>query len=272
MVESPERNARIRFAKFDTVKISVCVITLNEEANLDRCLTSCKDLAEEIVVLDSGSTDATESIANRFQARWHKREWLGYVGQKNRLLDLAKHEWVLSLDADEELSPNLREEIRGLALDDAPDAIAGFSMPRCVLYDGRWIRHGDWYPDRLVRLFRREQARFEGGKVHERLSIQGSVQALEGEIFHYSFTDSSDHWRRCQHYARLWAETRIEKGKTAGPLAPVLHSAFRWLRGYVLRFGFLDGRQGWNIAMMSAKEVHLKYRLLRTLPRQGRSS
>lgn len=248
------------------MKISFCLITLNEESNLPRCLRSCADLADEIVVLDSGSTDGTERIAKEFGARFSHQDWLGYVGQKNKVLSLATHEWVFSIDADEELSPELRAEIRRLKADERlSDDFSGYLMPRCVLYEGRWIRHGDWYPDRLVRLFRRRAAHFTGGKVHERLEIRGLLDSLRGELYHHSFKDAADHWARCEKYARLWAETQFEAGQTAGPLAPFTHAAFRWLRGYVLKRGFLDGPQGWRIAAFCAREVALKYRLLRDL-------
>jgi glycosyltransferase involved in cell wall biosynthesis len=249
------------------VKISFCLITLNEEHNLSRCLASCADLADEIVVLDSGSTDATARIARRFGAAFAHQDWLGYVGQKNRVLSLAKYPWVFSLDADEELSPELRDEIRLFKTVEPAADRSAFSVPRCVFYEGRWIRHGDWYPDRLVRLFRRERGRFAGGKVHERLEIEGRVVALHGELHHYSFRDAADHWARCRTYARLWAETQHEAGRTSNALAPCLHAAFRWLRGYVLRRGFLDGRPGWRIAVLCARETFLKYRLLREMKR-----
>jgi glycosyltransferase involved in cell wall biosynthesis len=244
------------------MKISLCLITLNEEENLGRCLRSCADLADEIVIVDSGSRDATPRIAREFGARFEHQDWLGYVGQKNKVLSLARNEWVFSIDADEELSPELREEIRLLREVDPAGDVGGFSMPRCVLYEGRWIRHGDWYPDRLVRLFRRSRAQFAGGRVHERLELEGRVVPLRGELHHYSFRDAEDHWARCQKYARLWAETQHEKGRTAGAWSGYSHAFFRWLRGYVLRRGFLDGRQGWRIAGFCAREVLLKYQLL----------
>jgi glycosyltransferase involved in cell wall biosynthesis len=250
------------------MKISFYLITLNEEENLPRCLKSCANLADEIVVLDSGSKDGTEQIARQFGARFERQEWLGYVGQKNKVLSLAKHPWVFSLDADEEFSPELIEEIKLLrGIEPAADR-SGFSMRRCVLYEGRWIRHGDWYPDRLVRLFRRDRGRFVGGKVHERLEISGRLVSLRGEIYHYSFRNPQDHWERSQKYARLWAETQQEAGQTAGALTAYGHAAHRWLRGYVLRRGFLDGKQGWRIAAFCAREVFLKYRLLRQMNRK----
>lgn len=251
------------------MKISFCLITLNEEENLPRCLRSCADLADEIVIVDSGSTDGTERIAAEFGARFVHQDWLGYVGQKNQVLGLAQHDWVFSLDADEELSPALREEIRAHKQFELPTAVSGFSVPRCVCYEGRWIRHGDWYPDRLTRLFRRARAKFAGGRVHERLEIAGGVSPLRGDLHHYSFRGAADHRARSERYARLWAQDKSAAGKTAGALAPGLHAAFRWLRGYVLRGGFLDGDQGRRIAALCAREVFLKYRLLRKLNQAG---
>ncbi|MCI0535884.1 MAG: glycosyltransferase family 2 protein [Verrucomicrobiales bacterium] len=247
------------------MKISFCLITLNEEQNLARCLRSCSDLADEIVVVDSGSTDRTARVAHERGARWIEQPWLGFVGQKNRAVELATQDWIFSIDADEELSRELHEEVRQLKLHPPALEISGFSMPRCVLYEGRWIRHGDWYPDRLVRLFRRERGQFTGGKVHERLKISGKIRALKGELFHHSFQDAADHWARCQKYARLWAETQHEAGRSATCLAPALHALVRGFRAYVLRRGFLDGRLGWRIALFSAREVYLKYALLRQM-------
>ena len=248
------------------MKISFCLITLNEAENLARALQSCAGLADEIVVLDSGSTDDTEKIARNFGARFERQDWLGYVGQKNKVLSLATHDWVFSLDADEELSSALREEILSFKkFAAAPEAVSGYSMPRCVLFAGRWIRHGDWYPDRLVRLFRRDRAKFTGGQVHERLEISGGIAKLRGDLNHYSFCGKVERRPRDDKYARLWAEDKLAAGKTAAALAPAAHAAFRWLRGYILRGGFLDGEQGWRIARICARETFLKYRLLREL-------
>ncbi len=247
------------------MKTSFCLITLNEQENLARCLQSCADLADEIVIVDSGSTDGTQDIARQFKARWQHQDWLGYVGQKNVVLSLAQHEWVFSLDADEELSPQLRAEIRALKQADISNDVSGYSLPRCVLYEGKWIRHGDWYPDRLTRLFRRTRARFAGGRVHERLEIEGQIIPLAGDLHHYSFKNAVDHWQRCEKYARLWAETQAEAGRRANFISPYSHAAFRWFRGFILRRGFLDGRQGWQIANYCAREVHRKYQILREL-------
>ena len=250
------------------MKISACLITLNEEKNLPTCLRSCENLADEIVIVDSGSTDGTEKAALQFGAKFVRKEWAGYVEQKNHVLSLAENEWILSLDADEELSPRLRDEIAALKKSDPSMEIGGFDMPRCVQYEGRWIRHGDWYPDRLVRLFRRGKARFAGGRVHERLEISGTIKSLRGDLYHHSFVSTEDHWRRCERYARLWAQDKHEAGWKSGRFAPELHGMFRWTRAYLLRAGFLDGRPGWRIACISAREASLKYKTLRSLNQQ----
>jgi hypothetical protein len=192
--------------------------------------------------------------------------WEGYVRQKNHVLRLASHPWVLSLDADEALSAELRAEIlERKHPGNAVQPFAGYSMPRCVCYEGRWIRHGDWYPDRLTRLFLRENARFEGGQVHERLVLSGEVGRLHGEIQHFSFKDAADHWARGRKYARLWAEDKKAQGRWCAVWDPGLHAVFRWVRGYVLRGGFLEGGLGLRIAIYSACEVYWKYLLLRRL-------
>jgi hypothetical protein len=148
---------------------------------------------------------------------------------------------------------------------DADIGVAAFSKPRCVLYEGRWIRHGDWYPDRLVRLFRKDRARFAGGKVHEHIEVAGSCARLRGDLYHHSFRDAADHWARCQKYAKLWAETQFEAGRKTSLRAQAGHALFRFVRAYLFRRGFLDGKLGWRIAIYATREVNLKYSLLRSM-------
>jgi glycosyltransferase involved in cell wall biosynthesis len=247
------------------MKISFCLITLNEEENLERCLSSFRNLADEIVILDSGSIDRTADIARAHGARFEHQPWQGYVAQKNSVLARASHDWIFSIDADEAFSPELYAEIARIKSGSPGPEVTGYSMPRCVLYEGRWIRHGDWYPDRLTRLFRRDKARFAGGKVHERLETSGRIIPLEGDLHHHSFRDAADHWARCQKYARLWAESKFEEGKSALPGAPFGHAVFRFARAYLARRGFLDGPLGLRIAWFAAREVQLKYSLLREM-------
>jgi len=245
------------------MKISACIITLNEEANLQRCLKSIQGIANEIVVVDSGSDDRTPLIATDHNARFIHHDWEGYVDQKNFCISKATHPWVLSIDADEELSTELRDELAALKEKGPEESAAGYSMARVTFFENCWIRYGDWYPDVLVRLFRKEKARFVGGKVHERLEIDGPVLPLAGELHHYSFRDVADLRARGEKYARLWAESARAEGRTAAPLSPVLHGTARFLRNYLVRGGWKGGMRGFRIAVHCARYVYLKYQLLR---------
>jgi glycosyltransferase involved in cell wall biosynthesis len=250
------------------MKISACIITLNEERNLSRCLKSIAPVADEILVVDSGSADLTREIARQSGARVISQEWLGYVGQKNFALDQSAHPWVLSIDADEELSPELAGAIARLKSDsgvDSPGAPNGYEVSRIVFYRGRWIRHGDWYPDRLVRLFRRAEARFGGGQVHEKLELPGAHPILPGYLHHFTYENAADRDQRCVRYAALWAQSAHEQGRRAHPWSAPLHAVARLGKGFLLKRGFLDGAIGWDIAMGNAREVWLKYHLLRQL-------
>ena len=254
------------------MKISACIITLNEERNLPRCLESVAPLADEILVVDSGSTDATLDIAARFGARVAHQNWLGYVGQKNFALDHALHDWVLSIDADEEISGELAASIARVKADPAaeqPGAPDGYQVSRIVFYRGRWIRHGDWYPDRLVRLFRRAEGRFRGGRVHEKLELRGEHPILPGHLHHFTYENASDRADRCARYAALWAQSAHEQHRRASAWSGPLHALARWGKGYVLKGGYRDGAIGWDIAAGNAREVRLKYHLLRKLNRES---
>ncbi len=250
------------------MKITACIITLNEERDLPRCLKSIAPVSDEILVVDSGSKDATVEIAGRFGARVVHQDWLGYVGQKNFALDQAAYPWVLNIDADEELSPELANSISRIKSDpaaDSPESPEGYEVSRVVFYRGRWIRHGDWYPDRLVRLFRRDKVRFSGGRVHERLEAPGTHPLLRGDLRHFTYDNAADRAERCAHYAALWAQSAHEEGRRAGAWDPLLHALARFSKGFLLKRGFLDGAIGWDIAMGNAREVWLKYHLLRQL-------
>jgi glycosyltransferase involved in cell wall biosynthesis len=249
------------------MKISACIITLDEERNLARCLKSVAPLADEILVVDSGSTDATPAIARQFGARVLGQDWLGYVGQKNFALDHALHEWVLSIDADEEISPELAESIARVKADPIAGP-NGYEFSRIVFYRGRWIRHGDWYPDRLVRLFRRSEARFGGGRVHEKLELPGEHPILPGHLHHFTYENASDRADRCAKYAALWAQSAHEERRRAHAWSGPVHALARLGRGFLLKGGFLDGAIGWDIAVGNAREVGLKYQLLWKLNRE----
>ncbi|MEM1159090.1 MAG: glycosyltransferase family 2 protein [Verrucomicrobiota bacterium] len=241
------------------MKISACIITLNEEENLPRCLTSIGDLADEIVVVDSGSTDRTNYIATDFNARFIRNEWNGYVAQKNFALSKAKFNWVLCLDADEEVSPELRQSILMLKAKKPAETVSGYEMSRVVDYQGTHVRFGDWYPDTLVRLFKKDAAEFAGGHVHERLEIQGEIKPLKGEIIHHSFKDEADYLQRMDHYSTLWAEQKRVDGESASMLAPYTHSIWRFLRSYLIKGGCRGGSLGLKLSKLQAREVFLKY-------------
>jgi glycosyltransferase involved in cell wall biosynthesis len=259
------------------MKISACLITLNEERNLPRCLKSVAPLVDEIILVDSGSTDRTLEIAHEFGAVIIHQTWLGYVAQKNLALAEATHPWVLSIDADEEISTELAAAITKIksTTPDAPTNAPptarpapdpdGYQFSRIVFYAGRWIRHGDWYPDRLVRLFQRDRARFTGGLVHEKLEIAGPTPLLPGHLHHFTYGGPADRAARSVKYARLWAQSAHETGKRANFFSPYLHAKARFLKGYFLKRGFLDGPIGWDIALGNALEVWLKYALLRKM-------
>jgi glycosyltransferase involved in cell wall biosynthesis len=253
------------------MKVSACLITRNEERNLERCLSSVAPLVDEILVVDSGSADATLEIAAKFGARILHQDWLGYVGQKNIALAHARHSWVLSIDADEEISPELAASIARVKANpaaDVPGAPNGYQVSRIVFYRGRWIRHGDWYPDRLVRLFRRTEARFSGGRVHEKLELRGEHPILPGHLHHFTYENAFDRADRCARYAALWAETAHEQHRRAFAWSGPLHAVARWGKGYILKRGFLDGAIGWDVAAGNAREVWLKYKLLREMNRE----
>ena len=178
---------------------------------------------------------------------------------------------MLSIDADEEISPELATAIAQVKADaaaDLPDAPNGYQFSRIVFYRGRWIRHGDWYPDRLVRLFRRAEGRFSGGHVHEKLELRGEHPILPGHLHHFTYENASDRANRCARYARLWAQTAHEEHRRAYPWSPPLHALARLGKGFVLKRGFLDGAAGWDVAVGNAKEVWQKYHLLRKMNRE----
>ncbi|MEO0453457.1 MAG: glycosyltransferase family 2 protein [Verrucomicrobiota bacterium] len=245
------------------MKISTCIITRNEEDNLPRCLQSVATLSDEIIIIDSGSTDRTKFIATEFNARFITHEWEGYVGQKNFACSKAKHDWILSIDADEEVSPDLSQSILEVKNSQQATELTGYDMVRVVRFMDTWIRFGDWYPDLLVRLFKKEAAHFEGGRVHERLVIEGTTSRLEGELYHYTYRDWEDQKQRVSHYASLWAQDAREKGKASTPLSPLTHSLWRLIRSYLIKGGWKGGALGWKLAVAQAHETYLKYKELR---------
>ena len=240
------------------MKISFCIITLNEDQNLPRCLASCAGLADEIVVLDSGSSDATERIAREAGARWEVMAWQGYVAQKNRLLDMARNDWVFSIDADEEISPQLRKEILRIKSGEPGDRISGYSIPRCVFHEGRWIRHGNWYPDRKVRLWRKGQAQWQGNP-HEKLMLQGNARRLRGDLLHFSNESIDQLLGKISLVSTLYVGRAQAQDKRAGWVDLLVRPWWKFFRAYIIRLGFLDGWQGYYIAWMESFSTATRY-------------
>jgi len=250
--------------------LSAIIITKNEEASVSRCLKSIR-FADEIIVVDSGSTDRTVAVAREHGARVFVEEWKGYTQQKNSALEKANGEWVVSLDADEEFSAAAQEDIRRLIRENDP-AMLACAFRRVVFYLGRWIRHGDWYPDYVVRLWRRRAGRFEGGRVHESVRVDGIVRQASGEILHYTYRDLQDQQERMERYSKLWAQDQFERGRLPTGVDLWLRPPARFLRGCFLKGGCMDGWRGWLIAWMCAKEVGMKYRALRDLQWAARAA
>lgn len=237
--------------------LSAILITRNEEANLEDCLASLDGLATQIVVVDTQSTDRTLVIAQRYGALISSPpDWPGFGPQKNRALDLASEDWVLSLDADERLTPELRAEIKGVL--DKPQTDC-YAIPRLSWYCGRFMRHSGWTPDYVDRLFKRGSARFSTDLVHERLIPKGPVLRLKNQMLHYSFMNLAQVQEKMERYSTASAQQAFARGKTASPLKAILHGAWSFFRTYILRAGFLDGPQGFSLALANAKGSYLRY-------------
>lgn len=236
-------------------KLSVTIITRNEEADLGAALESVC-WADEIVVVDSGSTDRTVEIARRFTAQVTVHPWQGYVGQKNLAASMTTNDWVLSLDADERVTPELAASIRA-ALTNPTDA--AYRCSRVAWHLGQWIRSTDWYPDRQVRLYDKRQAEWSGRHVHEALAVRGSIGTLAGELQHYPYRDIADHLETIDRYTTLAAKQMHEQGRRPGLPAMVLQPLFAFSRNYLLRGGLRDGRTGFVISAMNAYYVFLKF-------------
>ncbi|MDZ4056515.1 MAG: glycosyltransferase family 2 protein [Polynucleobacter sp.] len=223
--------------------LSVILITRNEEANLRDCLTSLGGLAQQVVVVDTASTDRTIEIATEWGATLSQpADWPGFGPQKNRALDLATGEWVLSLDADERLTPELRSEIAAVLAN--PEKATCFAIPRLSWYCGRFIRHSGWSPDYVDRLFKRGTARFSDDLVHERLIASGPVAKLASPMLHYSFMDFSQVLQKIDRYSSASAQQAFARGKRGSVGKAVLHGLWAFIRTYFIRAGFLDGSQG----------------------------
>jgi len=246
--------------------ISAVVITRDEEDEIDACLASLA-WADEIVVVDSGSTDRTVAIARRRAHKVRTLHFRGFTAQKRAATELAAGPWILSVDADERVTDELREEILAAIDGGVP---VGYRIPRLTWCLGAFVRHGMWYPDYKLRLFRKETGRWEGGKVHERVAVGGPVGTLQSPILHYSFRTIADHHATIDHFTRLGAEDLTAAGQGGSPWNLLIHPPATFLKSYVLRLGFLDGWRGLLIALLSAKHSFRKYARARRILRSRR--
>lgn len=247
--------------------VSVIIITLNEEANLPRCLESVK-WADELIVADTGSTDRTLEIAQHHGARTIQLAWRGFGEAKQRALEAATGEWVLSLDADEVLSDSLKTEIQSILESGTPE-FEGYYLPRRSMFLGHWMSHGGWYPDHVLRLLRREKGRFDERKVHESVSLEGRAGHLKGELLHYSDPDLEHYLRKMNRYTSLSASELYRKGKVASFADILLRPAATFWKIYLFKRGFLDGYYGFLLAVFSSVHVMTKYVKLWLLNRQA---
>lgn len=243
--------------------LSVAVIACDEESNISRCLKSTEALAVahslELVVIDSGSTDRSIEIAESLGAKVSHNDWPGHREQKNVALDRCSHDWVLSLDCDEELTPELAQSILAFFRDGLHRRYCGASMNRRVWFLGRWITHGDWYPDRKVRLFRRSSARWGGSHEHDKIELDGPAFHLHGDLNHFSFRDSAHYIEKIKHYADAYLVRELEAGRHWCLLQNLSRPLWRFFRAYFLRRGFLDGFPGLWIATATAFQTFVRH-------------
>ncbi len=237
--------------------VSACVITRDEASNVGDCIASL-GFADEVVVVDSGSTDDTREIARRAGARVIEQEFLGHVRQKQLAVDEATHDWVFCIDADERVDPALAAEIVA-ALEAPDDAVAGYEVARHTFYLGRFIDHGGWWPEWRLRLFDRRRGRWGGTDPHDHVVLDGRSARLGGELVHFNYRDLSHHVSKIDSYSSIIADRRVERGEPASLLRMVTRPPLRFLRMYVLKGGFRDGARGFIVAWMGAFYVFMKY-------------
>lgn len=239
--------------------ISVCIISGAEAHRISRALESVAGwTSETVIVLNEEVADGTEEIAKRHGARVYREPWKGFVVQKNSVCQKATHPWILGLDADEVVSHELRREIEALFAAGTGEA-AGCSVPRLTFYFGRWIRHGDWYPDRCVRLWRRGSAQWVGVDPHAKLQVDGPVRLLRSELLHYTSDTINYQVTKTVNYADDFARHSLEMGKRITFADLTVRPAWRFVRGYIFKLGFLDGWQGYTIAWLTAFYTFLRY-------------
>ena len=250
--------------------LSVITITLNEESNIGPCLESVR-WADEIIVLDSGSTDRTVAIAQRYTKRVHRVTWEGYGPTRNRGLARAHGEWILWLDADERITPDLGREIQEILERNDP-AVSGYAIPRRAYFLGKWIRHCGWYPGRVTRLFRKSESSFTTARVHEGITIRGVILSSQNDMVHLTDPDLDRYFNKFNRYTTLAAEEMRDAGREASVLDLFVRPPFTFVKMYIIRLGFLDGLHGFILCVLSSAYVFVKYAKLWHIRRgEGRS-
>lgn len=248
------------------MSLSVIIIAHNEAHAIRACLESVA-WADEIIVVDSGSTDDTVAICREFTSLVYVHDWPGFGIQKNRALGYASKDWVLSLDADERISPELRQEMQAVMA--APGTYSAFKMPRLSSFCGRFMRHSGWWPDYVTRLFRRGSARFSDDLVHERLIVSGTTATFNSPLLHDTYRDLEEVLDKVNSYSTAGARMLDQKHRRAGLSTAVLHGLWAFVRTYFLRRGFLDGREGFMLAVSNAEGTYYRYIKLMLLNRKN---
>jgi glycosyltransferase involved in cell wall biosynthesis len=253
------------------MKISAVIITLNEEGNLKRCLNSVAHLVDEIIIVDSFSTDLTKSIAESFNATFIQRNWEGYSKTKNFANALVNSDYILSLDADESLDQELQESIK--ALKSRQQTETYFRLNRKNYLLGKWVRYGGWYPDLKIRLFPKNSAQWQGEHVHEQLHCRNAypIVDLNGHIDHFTANTDGEHWHTISKYSKLRAQEIIDKNQLYGPIKSIGQVISTFIRTYIIKLGVLDGRLGWKVASRSAYSRWMRYQFYRELKIKQRS-
>ena len=249
-------------------RISATVICFNEEEKIEACLKSLL-WADEIIVIDSGSTDRTLEIAGRLTDKIFSNPWSGYGEQKNKAIQKASYDWIFSIDADERVTVELAGEVRK-AIDESAGS-DGFFIPRKTFYCGKWIRHCGWYPDRKLRLFKKTNGRWSPG-LHERVILNGKAGDLKGNILHESFSSIGEHIRTIENFTSIAALELRDSGKRARPVDLLVRPPAMFFKTYFVKMGFLDGFEGFLVSILSSFHVFLKYSKLRLLEREERRS
>jgi len=240
--------------------LSVCIITLNEEANIARTLESVKGIADEVIIVDSGSTDNTVALAQSYGAKVFIEKWKGFALQKNSALEKATCDWILSLDADEELSPELAASIKAVLQSPTAPPFAGYEMARRNLYMNHWIRRSGYYPDRKLRLVKKGSATFELRAVHEDMKMAGPIGRLNGDLIHHAYSTLESFIEHANRYSSLGAEMVVNERPAGFSFINIfLRPLVRFIYSYFFRLGFLDGRMGLLVYMNHAAYVSWKY-------------